>query len=163
MEKKLKNNDFIVSKTDTKGVITYCNKIFLNMAEYSEEDLLGKPHNLIRHPDMPKVAFKFAWDFIKSGQEFFGFVKNLTKSGKFYWVFTNISPDYDENKNIIGFTSVRRQANTEAIKTIEPIYKKLIEIEKMQGIEGSKKFLLDFLEENNTSYIELVIALQGEN
>jgi len=133
-EIKLNNNDFIVSKTDVKGKITYCNEIFMKIAAYNEKELLTSNHNIIRHPDMPKVAFKLAWDLISKGDEFFGFVKNMTKNGDFYWVFTNITADYIDGR-IVGYTSVRRKANPSAIGTIEPIYAKLIEIENQGGIK----------------------------
>lgn len=158
-EIKMNDNDFIVSKTDAKGIITYCNEIFMEMASYSEEELLGKNHNIIRHPDMPRVAFKLAWDLIQSGKEFFGFVKNMTKNGDYYWVFTNITPDYHNGK-IVGYTSVRRKPSSNAIQTIIPIYKKMIDLEKSGGMEASGKFLFDFLDEQNISYDELIISLQ---
>ena len=91
MLKEMNDNDFIVSKTDTKGRITYCNQIFMDMAEYTEEELLGKPHNLIRHPDMPKAVFKFLWDTIPTKQEVFAYVINRTKHGNDYWVYANIT------------------------------------------------------------------------
>lgn len=160
-ETKLGTNDFIVSKTDNKGKITYCNEIFMNIAGYSEEELIGINHNIIRHPEMPKIAFKLAWDLIQSGKEFFGFVKNMKKDGGYYWVFANITPDYDENKHIIGYTSVRRKPNDEAITTIIPIYKKLIELENSGGMKASEEFLMTFLTQNNTSYDDLIISLQG--
>lgn len=158
-EIKMNDNDFIVSKTDAKGIITYCNEIFMEMASYSENELLGKNHNIIRHPDMPRVAFKLAWDLIQNGKEFFGFVKNMTKNGDYYWVFTNITPDYHNGK-IVGYTSVRRKPSGNAISTIIPIYKKMIELEKSGGMEASGKFLFDFLDEQKVTYDELVVSLQ---
>jgi PAS domain S-box-containing protein len=160
-EKVLGDNDFIVSKTDTKGIITYCNQIFMEMAEYKESELVGVNHNLIRHPDMPKVAFQLAWDLIQSGNEFFGFVKNLRKNGGFYWVFTNITPDYNESGDIIGYTSVRRKPNRDAINTIIPIYQHLVSLEKSGSTRDSEAYLLNFLKENNISYDQLVLSLQG--
>jgi len=160
IEIKLNDNDFIVSKTDIKGKITYCNEIFMDIAAYSEKELLGSNHNIIRHPDMPKVAFKLAWDLISKGDEFFGFVKNMTKNGDFYWVFTNITADYIDGK-IVGYTSVRRKPNSNAIKTIIPIYKKLVEIEQNGGMKESGSFLFKFLEEKGLSYDELILSLQG--
>jgi PAS domain S-box-containing protein len=160
-ETKLESNDFIVSKTDSKGKITYCNEIFMSIAGYKEEELMGKNHNIIRHPDMPKVAFKLAWELIQNGKEFFGFVKNMKKDGGFYWVFANITPDYDENQHIIGYTSVRRKPNENAIETIIPLYKKLLELEMASGIKTSEEFLSDFLIQNNTNYDDLIISLQG--
>ncbi|MGE4457364.1 MAG: PAS domain-containing protein [Arcobacteraceae bacterium] len=157
----LNKNDFIVSKTDTKGIITYGNKIFIEMSGYEEEELLGKNHNLIRHPDMPRIAFKTAWDMVQNKQEFFGFVKNLRKDGGYYWVWANITPDLDTNGNIIGYTSVRRKPNPKALEIIIPIYKKLLEAEKSGGMDSSKSILLNLLEEKNMEYNELIIALQG--
>lgn len=156
----MKDNDFIVSKTNHKGVISYCNEIFISMAGYDEKDLLGKNHNIIRHPDMPKAAFKLAWDLIDKGEEFFGFVKNISKTGEYYWVFANITADYDNNGKIIGYTSVRRKPNSKAIEAVIPIYKQMVELEKRQDINASTKFLLDFLEENNISYTNLILSLQ---
>jgi len=160
-EKQMKDNDFIVSKTNTKGIITYCNEVFMQMAGYTEDELLRKNHNIIRHPDMPKVAFKLAWDLISSGKEFFGFVKNMSKDGSYYWVFANITPDYDAQNKIIGYTSVRRKPNRSAVDTIIPIYKKMCELEKTGGMSASGKFLFDFLDDNNVTYDELIISLQG--
>ncbi len=157
----LNRNDFIVSKTDMKGIITYGNKIFIEMSGYGEKELLGKNHNLIRHPDMPRIAFKIAWEMIQNKQEFFGFVKNLRKDGGYYWVWANITPDLDTNGNIIGYTSVRRKPNPKALEIIIPIYKKLLEAEKSGGMDSSKTILMNLLEEKNMEYNELIIALQG--
>lgn len=155
-------NDFIVSKTNEKGIITYCNEIFMEMAGYTEPELIGKNHNIIRHPSMPKAAFKLAWELIQNGKEFFGFVKNLTKDGSYYWVFANITPDYNENREVIGYTSVRRKPKDEALRTIIPLYNKMLEIEQKQNMDASFNHLVQLLEENNTSYNELILQLQGE-
>jgi PAS domain S-box-containing protein len=159
-EKVMDKEHFIVSKTDTKGYITYCNEIFMDMAGYKEEELLGQNHNIIRHPDMPKIAFKLAWDIIQDKKEFFGYVKNLSHDGSFYWVFAHITADYDRNGNIIGYTSFRRKPSKAGIDALSGIYKLLLEEEKNGGMEASKKFLLDFLEKNNTTYDDLIISLQ---
>ncbi len=159
-EKKLTDNDFILSKTDTKGMIIYCNEIFTEMSGYKAQDLIGANHNLIRHPDMPRVAFKLAWDTIKSKKEFFGFVKNLRADGGFYWVFTYITADLDERGNIISYTSVRRKPQQSAIDAIAPIYKALVDAEKTGGMDASGKILMDYLEQNKISYDALVMNLQ---
>jgi len=160
-EIKLNENDFIVSKTDTKGKITYCNEIFMEMASYDEKELLGINHNIIRHKDMPKVAFKIAWDLISNGKEFFGFVKNMTNKGNYYWVFANITPDYNSNGKIIGYTSVRRKAKQSAIDIIFPIYQKLISLEQTGGMKASEEYLMDFLDSKGLTYDELILSLQG--
>jgi len=160
IEKKLSSSDFIVSKTDTKGNIIYCNEIFSNISGYKPADLIGANHNLIRHPDMPRIAFKTAWDLIKNKKEFFGFVKNLCADGGFYWVFAYITADLDANKNIVSYTSVRRKPPESAIDAIVPIYKLLIDAEKSDGTKESNKVLDDFLQKNRISYEEFVINLQ---
>ncbi len=159
-EKVISQDDFIVSKTDTKGFITYCNEIFVDMSGYTAEDLIGANHNIIRHPDMPRVAFKLAWDLLRSGKEFFGFVKNLRKDGGFYWVFAYITADYDLKGNIVGYTSFRRKPPRSAIEQIEPVYKLLVDSERRGGMEASGKLLADFLEEHKTTYDALVMNLQ---
>ncbi len=153
-------DDFIVSKTDTKGKIIYCNEIFTKMAGYPAADLIGANHNLIRHPDMPRVAFKIAWDLIKNKKEFFGFIKNLSADGSYYWVFTYITADLDERNNIISYTSIRRKAPQSAIDIITPIYKTLIDAERSGGIDASQKILNNLLEEHKVSYDEFIINLQ---
>ncbi|MDT8338402.1 MAG: PAS domain-containing protein [Sulfurimonas sp.] len=160
MLKEMADNDFIVSKTDLKGKITYCNKIFMEMAEYKEEELLGKPHSIIRHPDMPKAVFKFLWDTIPTKQEVFAFVLNRTKNDNHYWVFTNVTASVDKNGKIIGYYSVRRKPNPEALKVIIPLYKEMIRVEKSEGVEASFKVLTDILQEKGVGYDELIISLQ---
>jgi PAS domain S-box-containing protein len=159
-EKVMSQNDFIVSKTDTKGFITYANEIFIEMSGYTPQEIMGANHNLIRHPDMPRIAFKVAWDLIQNGKEFFGFVKNLKKDGGYYWVFAYITADYDSNGNIIGYSSFRRTPPRSAIEQIEPVYKLLVDAEKKGGTEASGKLLNDFLEQNKTTYNALVMNLQ---
>ncbi|QCT95365.1 PAS domain-containing protein [Caminibacter mediatlanticus TB-2] len=160
----LKDNDFIVSKTDPKGYITYCNRIFVEAAGWSRFELIGANHNIIRHPHMPKIAFKILWDLIQSKKEFFGFVKNLRKNGGFYWVFAYITPDLDLNGNIVGYTSFRKKPNTEGVRQIEPIYKELLEAEKRGGIAESYELLKKLLSANDENVIEkyhkLVFDLQ---
>lgn len=160
MLKEMADNDFIVSKTDPKGKITYCNKIFMEMAEYKEEELLGKPHNIIRHPDMPRAVFKYLWDTIPTKQEVFAFVVNRTKNDNHYWVFTNVTASVDKNGKIIGYYSVRRKPNPEALKVIIPLYKEMLRVEKSEGIEASFKVLTNILQKKGVGYDELIISLQ---
>ena len=161
MLREMKADDFIVSKTDLKGRITYVNKIFMEMAEYSEEELLGKPHSIIRHKTMPKAVFKLLWDMVQAGDEIFAYVLNRTKKGNEYWVYANITPSYDGNKKLIGYYSVRRQPNQEALNIITPLYQKMLQAEKTGGIEAGTKILTDLLEEKGVSYNELIINIQG--
>jgi len=159
-EKSLGNDDFIVSKTDTRGRIIYCNEIFAKMAGYPPADLIGANHNLIRHPDMPRIAFKLVWKLIQSKKEFFGFVKNLCADGGYYWVLAYITPDLDSRGNIVSYTSVRRKPPQSAVDQIVPIYKQLLDAEKTGGMDASEKLLNSFLEEHKLEYDEFVINLQ---
>ena len=153
-------NAFLVSKTDTKGRITYCNEPFLNIVGVKQGDLLGKPHNIIRHTDMPRVIFKLLWARIQNKQEMFAFIKNKTLNGGYYWVFGNITASLDQQDNVVGYYSVRRKPNAKAIEIIKPLYAKLLELERDGGIEASKKYLFNFLEEKSTSYDEFINNLQ---
>ncbi|UCV14981.1 PAS domain-containing protein [Quatrionicoccus australiensis] len=163
VERSMREDDFIVSKTTAKGIITYGNPIFIEFSGYTEAELLGTQHNIVRHPDMPRAAFKLAWDTIESGREFFGYVKNMAKDGSFYWVFTHITPDFDRNKRIVGYTSVRRCPRRDAISKIEPVYRQMLAAEHAAGardaIAAGTKVLLDLLQQTGMSYEELVFSL----
>ncbi|HLO62428.1 MAG TPA: PAS domain-containing protein [Azonexus sp.] len=163
VERKMREDDFIVSKTDPKGIITYGNPIFIEFSGYAEEELLGVQHNIIRHPDMPRAAFKLAWDTIQSGKEFFAYVKNMSKDGAFYWVFTHISPDFDARGKIVGYTSVRRCPRAGAVAKIEPVYRAMLDAERAAGartaIEAGTAVLVDILTQTGMSYEELVFSL----
>jgi aerotaxis receptor len=120
----------IVSSTDLKGIITYANRKFCAIAGYDKNELIGKNHNIIRHPDMPKAAFQEVWDTINAGKEWTGIVKNLRKDGKYYWVYSHISPILN-NGDITGYTAVRRPASENEILEIIPVYKDLLEKESL--------------------------------
>jgi PAS domain S-box-containing protein len=159
-EKKMQEGDFIVSKTDTKGKITYGNEIFIKMSGYSEDELLGAPHSILRHPDMPKIVFKLLWDHIQRKEEIFAYVKNLCKDGSFYWVYANVTASLDASGKIIGYYSVRRKPTPKALEVIESIYPKLLQAEKNGGVEASKRLLEDTLSQEGVSYEEFVTNLQ---
>ena len=161
MLKEMQDEDFIVSKTDKTGKITYVNKIFMDMSEYKEAELHGKPHNIIRHPDMPKAIFKYLWDTIQKKEEVFAYVLNKTKTGNDYWVYANITASVDNNDNIIGYYSVRRKPNPKALDIIIPLYRQMLATEKTSGVDASFKILTDILEEKGVSYDEFIISIQG--
>ena len=160
MQKNMQKNDFIVSKTDLKGQITYVNKIFMDMGEYTEAELLGKPHSIIRHEAMPKAVFKLLWDTVKAGEEIFAFVINKTKNGNHYWVYANVTPSLDPSGKTIGYYSVRRQPNEKALAIIEPLYKTMLQAEKTGGTDAGTKILTDILHEKGVSYNEFIIDIQ---
>ena len=151
-------NTLLVSKTDLKGVITYCNRAFFEIVKMSEKELIGKPHNLIRHPDMPRIIFKALWDYLQSGKEINAYVKNLTADGSYYWVFANVTPSYFNNK-IIGYHSARRKPKKEALDIIIPFYKQLLEAEKQGGMKESEKMLNKLLEEKGVEYDEFILSI----
>ena len=115
---------FLVSQTDKKGIIQFANDDFCEYAEYTLEELIGQPHNIVRHPDMPKAAFEDLWKTVQSGKAWKGFVKNKTKLGKYYWVFATVFPftSCDGSK---GYISCRRMAVQSEIDKYEEIYKKM--------------------------------------
>ncbi len=159
-EHQVNENDFLVSKTDTKGKITYCNLPFAKVVGAKERDLLGKPHNIVRHPDMPRVIFKLLWDYIKQKKEIFAYVKNMSFDGGYYWVYANVTASLDNNGNIIGYYSVRRKANPKALEIIKPLYEKLLSLEKSGGMEASGKYLNEVLKERGESYEEFSNNIQ---
>lgn len=153
------DNEIIVSKTDTKGNITYGNKLFLKLAGYSEKDLLGAPHNIIRHPDMPKIVFKLLWDTLKLRKEVYAYVINKSKNGDHYWVFANVTPSYDNRGGVIGYHSVRRKPSQKAIEIIKPLYKQLLHAEKSGDIHASEKILNDLLSTNGGRYDKFILSI----
>ncbi len=119
----------LISETDTKGRITFVNRKFVEMSAYPKEESVGKPHSILRHPDMPKAAFAEMWKVIKSGKTWEGYVKNLRKDGKFYWVIVHIAPKFDDDKNIIGYIASRKVPERSKIKEMEKLYKQMREAE----------------------------------
>jgi len=156
----LNPKQYIVSKTDTKGNITYANDYFIGISGYSKKELIGNPHNIIRHPDMPRVLFKLMWQRIQTGQNIMAMVKNRAKDGRYYWVITDFEVKKDKLTNeIISYTAFRKAAPRDAIDKIIPLYKKLVEFEKIGGMVASEKYLLSYLEEENISYDEFINKL----
>lgn len=161
IERALGDEDFIVTKTDPKGRILYANRIFIAIARYSESELLGSQHNIIRHPDMPRAVFKLLWETIAAGQEFVGYVKNMAKDGNHYWVLATVTPDKDASGNIIGYTSVRRKPRAEAIRTVAQLYAAMLAAEQSAGtrdaITAGQAVLHSAM--NGKSYEQFVLAI----
>lgn len=164
-EVELCEDEFIVSKTDTRGVITYINRIFMQIAGYREQELLGVQHNIIRHPDMPRGTFRLMWQTLGRGDEFFGYIKNLCKDGSYYWVLANVTPDVNAEGQVVGYYSVRRKPTCRAIKTITDLYQEMLAIERAtdakQGPERSVEHLMQFCQSQKMSYEELIWALDN--
>lgn len=156
----MQENDFIVSKTDLKGRITYGNEIFIKMSGYAESELLGAPHNILRHPDMPATVFALLWERLKNKQAINAYVKNRCKNGDYYWVFANVTPSFDASGNPIGYYSVRRKPSKKALEAIAPLYQTLLQEEKRSGKEASRKLLETTLQNQGVSYDAFIINLQ---
>jgi aerotaxis receptor len=122
----------LITRTDKRGIITFASKAYRDMTKYSKEELVGKPHSIVRHPLMPEAAFKEMWDTILKGDHWEGMVMNLRKDGKYYWVIVQIDPIndrgeivYERPDEIAGFVAVRREPTREEIEKTEELYKKM--------------------------------------
>ena len=139
---------YLVSETDEKGKITYCNDYFMEVAGYSKEELIGKPHSIVRHPDMPKVVFKLLWETISQGKNINAVVKNLAKDGRYYWIFTEFETRKDtDTGEVIGYHAARKAISKHVVEIISALYAQLLEIEKNEGIDASQAYLISFLKE----------------
>lgn len=159
LELTFDDQDFIVSKTDLSGKIIYCNEVFINISEYSEAELLNQPHSILRHPEMPASIFKFLWTKIKRKEEIFSYVVNKTKYHNYYWVMAHITPSLNDQEQIIGYHSVRRKPTQKALDVIKPLYRQLLDAEKIGGIHAGEKLLETFLQKQKRSYDEFILSL----
>lgn len=154
----------IMSKTDRFGSIEYANEVFIDVSGYEDYELMSQPHNIIRHPDMPKVIFKVLWDNLKKGNNYHAIVKNMAKSGRYYWVITDFDISKDEKGNIVNYFARRKAVPQEVItKHIEPLYKRLLQIETASSMEASEKYLIGYLEEQNKTYVDFIMEIMSEH
>jgi PAS domain S-box-containing protein len=163
-ERTFAENEIIVSKTDTKGRLTYVNDVFLTVSGFTEAELIGQPHSLIRHPEMPRCVFKLLWDTIASGKELFAYVVNLSKNGDHYWVLAHVTPDFGPDGQVAGYHSNRRVPRREALAKVQPLYQSLLKIEaaasdRKQGMEAAFAALVDQLKREGKPYAEFVLGL----
>lgn len=120
----------LISETDTKGIITYINRKFTEMSLYTKEEVIGQPHSILRHPDMPKAAFEGMWKIIQEGKIWEGYVKNLRKDGKYYWVVVHIVPKLDSEGEVIGYIASRKMPDRIRLQTVINQYNKMLNDEK---------------------------------
>lgn len=163
-ERILAADAIVVSKTDPGGRITYANRTFLDIAGYQEREVLGRPHNIVRHPDMPKAVFKLLWETIQSGQEVFAYVVNRAKNGDHYWVFAHVTPTFAADGTIVAFHSSRRAPLRKAVETIAEVYRELRQEEaKFSAPKEAAAAGLDLLNRKYVgaggSYEDLVFSL----
>jgi PAS domain S-box-containing protein len=166
-ERTFRDDEIIVSKTDLQGRMTYVNDVFLGISGYTEDELIGKPHSLIRHPDMPRAVFKLLWDTLASGSEIFAYVVNLAATGDHYWVLAHVTPTFGPDGTVVGYHSNRRTASRAAVAQVEPLYRALLEEERRHehtpsAIAASTAMLLKTLQELGTTYDEWVWSLSDE-
>jgi PAS domain S-box-containing protein len=158
-EKFLDDKDLIVSSTDKKGIINYVNKTFCDISGYSKDELYGQPHNIIRHPDMPKTIFRYAWDKLLSHQPVVAYVKNYVKDKtSYYWVKAVMYPKIIQNE-ITSITSYRTKATEFEIEQIKEIYKTLLHYETSHSVDQSYFYFIDYLKEKSLSYDKMINRL----
>jgi PAS domain S-box-containing protein len=149
----------LTSKTDLKGNILYANEAFIDVCGYDEFEIINKPHSILRHPDMPKVIFKMMWETIARGESFHVILKNMAKTGRYYWVANDLKVTKD-NYGIASFAGQQQAVNTEIIdKIIEPLYKKLFQIENSSGVKASENYLIGFLEQERKTFGQYIDEL----
>ena len=156
-QKTFSSNTLLVTKTNLKGIITYANRGFMDIVGMGEDELVGFPHNVIRHPDMPKIIFKYLWSYLQDTKEIHAYVKNICSDGSYYWVLANVTPSYLDGR-VIGYHSSRRLPSPESLAIIEPLYKQLLEVEKRSGINASEKIMNQLLQDKGMSYDEFILS-----
>jgi len=147
-------DEFICSKTDTNGIITYANEVFCRVAGYAENELLGQSQNIVRHPDMPCVAFAWCWSMLQSGRDWRGIVKNRCKNGDHYWVDATISPQRNAQDHVVGYFAVRRKPSQSDISAVERLYAELCRAEgTLQERKNLSRQAIDALYKRSPFYV----------
>lgn len=163
-ERKLGQDELIVSKTDLKGNITYANDVFLSIADFSLKGVLNKPHSMIRNEAMPRCIFQLLWEYLEGGREIFAYVVNATKNNDHYWVFAHVTPSRDASGTVTSYHSNRRAPSEAAIAAIKGLYGTLLKEEKSksnrkEGQKAGYALLQKILEEKGMDYDEFVLSL----
>lgn len=166
-EKTFRPDQIIVSKTDPQGRLTYVNPLFVEISGYTEAELIGQPHNIIRHPDMPRSVFRLLWERISGGEEIFAYVVNLSADGTHYWVLAHVTPTIGPDGRIVGYHSNRRTADKGALAVITDIYAKLRAVERSapstpEALAAGTALLEQMLADAGQTYDELVWSLSQE-
>jgi PAS domain S-box-containing protein len=163
-ERILGDRDIIVSKTDLKGRITYANENFLRFSGYGPGQILGAPHNIVRHPDMPRAVFKLLWDQLQQAKEIFAYVVNRAANGDHYWVLAHVTHSRDLDGRTVGYHSNRRSIDRRALEVVAPLYRQLLDEEARHanpkdGMQASSELLADILARMGKSYDEFIFTL----
>lgn len=161
-ELKMKEDDFLVSKTDLKSNITYINQDFCLMTGYKTSELIGQNHDILRCDLMPHGIYNLLWEHLKSKEEFFGYIANQNKDGGYYWSFLNVTPYY-ENDEICGYFAVQRMPTQAALDIIKPLYKEMCKIEKEADpallLPLSSAAIWQAITKEYQSYAEYILSL----
>ena len=166
-ERFFDKDEIIVSKTDLKGRIEYANRTFMKVGLYDEAELMGAPHSILRHPDMPRCVFKLLWDTISAGHEIFAYVMNRARNGDHYWVLAHVTPSYDVSGNLNGYHSNRRVPSRRILdEVIRPTYASLLALEssvpnQKEGMQLGFDALVNLLKQKGSTYDEFIFSLQG--
>lgn len=163
VERAFDKDELIVSKTDTRGVITYANDVFLRVSGYAMADVLGQPHNLIRHPDMPRAVFQLLWDTLADRRELFAYIDNLAADGCHYWVLAHVTPSFGPDGAVVGYHSSRRKPSPRAVERVRPLYARLLAEERRHptaraSVEASSRLLAEAVAEHG-GYDEFVWSI----
>lgn len=164
VESPFGEEEIIVSKTDLKGRITYANDVFLRVSRFDAREVIGAPHNLIRHPDMPRCVFKLMWDTIQAGGEIFAYVLNMASNGDHYWVFAHVTPSRDGRGQVIGYHSNRRKPAAAQVARIVPLYRSLRQQEdaspgRKDGMNTAYGSMMAMLRDTGMDYEQFVFSL----
>jgi PAS domain S-box-containing protein len=164
VERFFGDDEIIVSKTDLQGKITYANDVFIRVSGYEEAELIGAPHSLIRHPEMPRAVFKLLWDTLAGGHEIFAYVNNMARTGDNYWVLAHVTPSFDRDGAIIGYHSNRRVPDSDKVAKVKPLYAALLAAERQHadrrdGLVASVALLEGILAQAGLRYDEWVWTL----
>ncbi|WP_456391932.1 methyl-accepting chemotaxis protein [Persephonella sp.] len=162
IESPFNPDEMFFSITDLKGIILSGNDVFVRVSKYSRDELVGSPHNIIRHPDMPRIVFKLLWDYIQSGRPIAAYVKNMAKDGSYYWVLATVMPVKDKNGKNLRYLSIRIKPTTEYLPLVAKLYRELLEAEKKGGMEASYEKLVEALKslgyDNYDSFMKEILS-----
>jgi len=167
IETEVPQEELIVSHTNLYGIITYANETFAHISGYDVEELIGKPHNIVRHPDMPSSLFTNLWETLGEGKIWSGYVKNLRRDGGFYWVYAQVSQLFDKSGKLIGYKSLRAPVDTQKRHELELSYNRLKEMEEdiikmSEWIDKTTyKRLESLAQERNRSISEIIKEMIG--
>jgi PAS domain S-box-containing protein len=164
IERTFGEDEIIVTKTDPRGLLTYANDVFLRISALTEDEAIGRPHSVIRHPDMPRAVFKLLWDTLKSRQELFAYVVNLASDGAHYWVLAHVTPSFDAGGRLVGYHSNRRRPEPAAVAAASELYGRLRAEERRHSsspaaLDASWRMLRNMLDERGQTYEEYVWEL----